>query len=161
MFGKFDGVKNKSTLAGCVLNLSFSVYFSGHYNWLQLDKKVLEHDLPRKQGTNLVLFFLVRYVLCGLWWLENIRIFHGCEVRIEKSIRGSLFGITRLCRVMPNSDPEGRIFISALNSHGRLFFLHIFWSLAFDFNVGVPINESLSYMLTSAILKFEVICQTS
>ena len=39
-----------------------------------------------------------------------IRIFHGCEVRIEKSARGSLFGITKLCQVMPNSDPEGQIF---------------------------------------------------
>ena len=32
---------------------------------------------------------------------KNIRIFHGCEVRIEKSVRGSLFGIMRLCLVMP------------------------------------------------------------
>ena len=34
----------------------------------------------------------------------------GCEEWIEKSVRESLFGIRRLCRVMPNSDPEGRIF---------------------------------------------------
>ena len=41
------------------------------------------------------------------------KIFHGCEVWIEKSARGSLFGISRLCRVMPNGDPEGSIFLSA------------------------------------------------
>ena len=39
-----------------------------------------------------------------------MRIFHECEVQIEKSARGSLFGITKLWRVMLNSDPEGRIF---------------------------------------------------
>ena len=72
-----------------------------------------------------------------------IRIFHGCEVQKEKSVQGSLFGITRLCWVMPNSDPEGRIFLSASNNHDRFFFLHTFWSPAFDFNVGVAINESL------------------
>ena len=40
--------------------------------------------------------------------------------------------------MMPNSDPEGRIFLSAPNSHDRFFFLHT--SPAFDFNVGVAIN---------------------
>ena len=64
------------------------------------------------------------------------------QVRIEKSIRGSLFGITRLSRVMPNSDPEGRIFPSAANSHDNFFFLHTFLSPAFDFNIVITINES-------------------
>ena len=31
-----------------------------------------------------------------------------------------------------------------------------FWSPAFDFNIGVPIKQSHSYTLTSAILKFDV-----
>ena len=62
---------------------------------------------------------------------KSIRIFHECEVQIEKSIQ-----------VMPNSDPEGRIFLSALNNHDRFFFLHTFWSLAFDFNVELVINQS-------------------
>ena len=43
---------------------------------------------------------------------------------------------------MPNSDPEGRIFLSAPEIYDRFFFLHTFWSSAFDFNVGVAINES-------------------
>ena len=60
--------------------------------------------------------------------------------------------------VMPNSDPEGRIFLSVPNNHDRFFFLHTFWSPALDFNVGAPINESRSYTLMSAILKVEVLC---
>ena len=87
--------------------------------------------------------------------------FHGCEVRIEKSVRGSLFGITRLCRVMPNSDPEGRIFLSAPNNQDRFFFLHTIRAAAFDFNVGVPVNESHSFTLTSAILKIDVVCDVT
>ena len=43
---------------------------------------------------------------------------------IEKSVWGSLFGIRRLCQVMPNSDPEGQIFLSAPMTYDRFFFLH-------------------------------------
>ena len=86
------------------------------------------------------------------WVCKNIRIFHGCEVWIEKS---------RLCWVMPNSDPEGRIFLSAPNSCDRFFFLHTFWSPAFDLNVGVAINESRSFTLMSAILKWLMSYATS
>ena len=76
---------------------------------------------------------------------ENIRTFHGCEVRIEKSIWGSLFGITRQSLfgilVMPNSDPEGQILLSAPSSHDTI------WSPAFNFNVGDAIKESRSAIL--------------
>ena len=92
---------------------------------------------------------------------ENIRTFHGCEVRIEKFVRGTLFGITRLCRVMPNRDPEGRIFLSAPNNHDRFFFLHTFRSPVFDFNVEAAIKESCSYTLTSATFKVGVICDVT
>ena len=61
-------------------------------------------------------------------------------MQTEKSVWGSLFGITRLCRVMPNSDSEGWIFIFAPNKRYRFFFLHTFLSPAFDFNVGIPVN---------------------
>ena len=70
----------------------------------------------------------------------------------------SLFGITRLCWVMPNNDPKWRIFLSAPNNHDRFFFLHTFRSPAFDFNVGLTINQSHSYTLTSAIVKVLVVC---
>ena len=107
---------------------------------------------------------------------KNVRIFHGCEVRIEKSVprdqclasrgleksvQGSLFGITRLCRVKPNSDPEGWIFQSAPNNHDRFFFLHTFRSHAFDFNVGVAMNKSCCFTLTYAILKVDVVCDVT
>ena len=60
--------------------------------------------------------------------------------------------------MMPNSDPEGRIFLSAPNSHDRLFFLHTLWSPAFDFYVEVAINYSRFYTLMCAISKFDVVC---
>ena len=84
------------------------------------------------------------------------RIFHGCEARIEKSILGSLFGITRLCRVMPKCDPEGRIFLSAPNNHDRFCFLQTFCSPALDCNVEVAPNEPCSYTLMSTIVKVDV-----
>ena len=57
--------------------------------------------------------------LCSSRFVEqNIRILHGCEVRIVKFVRGSQFGQSL---VMPNSDPEGRIFLSAPNNHDRFF----------------------------------------
>ena len=75
---------------------------------------------------------MLRYFLLNLSG-SNIRLFQVCEVqieksirgtvRIEKSVRGSLFGFTRLCWVMPNSDPEGRIFLSAPNNHDKILFL--------------------------------------
>ena len=73
-------------------------------------------------------------------------------MRKEKSIRGSLFAIKRLCQVMPNSDPEGHIFLSAPNNHDRFFILHTFHSPAFDFNVGVAIYKSRCLGLTYAKL---------
>ena len=57
---------------------------------------------------------------------------------------------------------EGQIFLSAPNNHdGYYFFLHIFWSPVFDFNLGVIIKEPSSYMLTSAILKVDVLCEVT
>ena len=41
------------------------------------------------------------------------------------------------------------------------FFLHTFWSPAFDFDVGVTIKESRSYTLTSAILKVNLVCDVA
>ena len=61
--------------------------------------------------------------------LQNVEsciiiIFHGYEVRIEKSVPKSLFSIMRLCRVMLNNDPEGRIFLFTPNIHDEFFFLY-------------------------------------
>ena len=52
---------------------------------------------------------------------------------------------------------RGAAFISAPNNHDRFFFLHtgMSWSPAFDFNVGVAINEWCFYKSTSAILEVD------
>ena len=72
------------------------------------------------------------------WDYKNLSLVCGADRK--KSTRGPLFGITSL--VMPNSDPEGRIFRSAPKTkHDRFFFLHTFRSPAFGFNVGA-MNES-------------------
>ena len=57
--------------------------------------------------------------------LEIIRIFLECEVRIENPSEGHCLASQKLCRVMPKSDPEVRIILSAPNNHDRFFFLHI------------------------------------
>ena len=86
-------------------------------------------------------------------WLhyKNLSWVWGADRKIRPR---SLFGTTELCRVMPNTDPEGRIFLSAPNNHDRVFLLHIFRAPAF---VGVAIIESRSNTLTSAILKLNVV----
>ena len=63
--------------------------------------------------------------------------------------------------MMPNSDPEGRIFQSAPNSNDGFFFLHILWSPAFDFNTEVAINDSRFYTLSSTISKFDIVCDVA
>ena len=56
----------------------------------------------------------------------TIRILH-CEMRIWGSARGSLFWHREALLRDQNSDPEGKISLSALNSHGLFyFFLHTF-----------------------------------
>ncbi|KAL4226375.1 FERM domain-containing protein 4B [Mactra antiquata] len=44
---------------------------SGQYNWLQSDKKLLNHDLPRKQGSNLIIAFLVRFYVESITQLRD------------------------------------------------------------------------------------------
>ena len=59
------------------------------------------------------------------------------------------------------SDPEEGIFLSAPNNHDSLIFLHTFWSPALDFYIKIAINESLSFTMTSAILKVDVVCDVT
>ncbi|CAN7989550.1 unnamed protein product [Ixodes hexagonus] len=45
---------------------------TGHYHWLQLDKRVLEHDLPKKSSQGvLVLYFLVKYYVESISLLKD------------------------------------------------------------------------------------------
>jgi hypothetical protein len=45
---------------------------SGHYTWLQLDRKVLEHDLPRKPAT-ITIHFLVKFFIESIAHLSDNR----------------------------------------------------------------------------------------
>ena len=64
---------------------------------------------------------------------ENISVFHGCMVWIEKSVTRVTDRHHEACRVMPNSDPERQIFLSTPYTHDRYFFLHTFRFTTFDF----------------------------
>ena len=52
-----------------------------------------------------------------------IRIYHECEVRIEKSVSRIAVWHHEACQVMTNGDPEGKIFLSYLHTNKGLFFL--------------------------------------
>ena len=104
--------------------------------------------------------FNIPYEIHGFPYLvcKNIRIFQECEVGIEKSVRGSLFGITwqtSWCQTVILRDwffyPHQTTMIDS-------FSCIPFDLPMFDFNVGVAINESCSLTLTSAILKVDVVC---
>ena len=56
---------------------------------------------------------------------KNIRIYHECEGRIEKSVPRIAVWHHKACRVMTNSDPEGWIFLSYPHTNNGLFFLLI------------------------------------
>lgn len=47
-----------------------SLFHRGHLNWLQLDRRVLEHDFPKKSGP-VVLYFCVRYE----HWVSTLLLF--------------------------------------------------------------------------------------
>ena len=55
-----------------------------------------------------------------------IRIFNGCEMQIENSIKRVFVWHQEACRVMLNSYPEWRKFQFAPNNQSRFFFLHTF-----------------------------------
>ena len=54
---------------------------------------------------------------------RNIRIYHECEARIEKSVSRIAVWHHEACRVMTDSDPEGRIFLSYPHTNNGFFFL--------------------------------------
>nr|KAF6431231.1 FERM domain containing 4A [Rousettus aegyptiacus] len=43
---------------------------TGHLNWLQLDRRVLEHDFPKKSGP-VVLYFCVRFYIESISYLKD------------------------------------------------------------------------------------------
>ena len=59
----------------------------------------------------------------GSFEQHNIRIYHECEGRIEKSVPRIAVWHHEACRVMTNGDPEGRIFQSYPHTNNGIFFL--------------------------------------
>ena len=55
--------------------------------------------------------------------LRNIRIYHECEGRIEKSVPRFAVLHHEASQVMTNGDPEGRIFLSYPHTTNVCFFL--------------------------------------
>ena len=53
----------------------------------------------------------------------NIRIYHECECRIEKSVPRIAVWHHKACRVMTNGDPEGQILLSYPHTNNGFFFL--------------------------------------
>ena len=65
------------------------------------------------QVNNIITYLLV----------ENIRIYHECEGRIEKSVPRIAVWHHEACRVMTNRELHGRIFLSYPYTNNGFFFL--------------------------------------
>ena len=61
----------------------------------------------------------LRFIVLGR---KNIRLFNGCEVRIENSVTRVTFRHHVACRVMPDSYPEWQNFQFAPSNHFGFFF---------------------------------------
>ena len=72
-------------------------------------------------------FTLIAYILAFmcvcLCLCYDIRIYHECEGRIEEFVPRFTIWHHEACRVMPNGDPEGQIFLSYPHKNNRFFFL--------------------------------------
>ena len=66
----------------------------------------------------------------------NVRIYHECEGKIEKSVRGITVWYLEACRAMTNGDLEGLIFLSYphTNIMDSIFFFthHCFYLLIYN-----------------------------
>ena len=60
---------------------------------------------------------------CGVSMCNNIRIYHECEGRIEKSIPRIDVWHHEAWRVIINGDPEERIFLSSPHTNNGFLFL--------------------------------------
>ena len=81
--------------------------------------------------------------------INLIRIFNGCEVRIENSVKRVTVRHHEACRVRPNSYPEWRNFQFAPNSHYGFFFLHTFPSTS-----AFKLEHALFYRFYAKITVF-------
>ena len=103
---------------------------------MNLGRQVLQKSFLLHKFINLL------FVLKILWWIKsggvvgqdthqkitsgsrfprNIRIYHECEGRIEKSVSRITIWHHEACRVMTNGDPKGWIFLSCPQRNNRFF----------------------------------------
>ena len=59
----------------------------------------------------------------SVYFHDNIRIYHECAGRIEKSVPRIAVWHHEACRVMTNGDPKGQIFLSYSLTNNGFFFL--------------------------------------
>ena len=82
---------------------------------------------------------------------QIIRIFNGCEVRIENSVKRVTVRHHKACRVMLNSYPEWQNFQFAPNKHYWFFFLHTLSS-----TIVFRLEYLLFYQLYTEITTFSI-----
>ena len=68
-------------------------------------------------------FLQTRSEFPQFYQFEIIRIYQECEGWIEKSVPRIAIWHHEACRVMPNGDPEGQIFLSYPHTNNGFFFL--------------------------------------
>ena len=90
--------------------------FGGVSKQLCCDFTTVENDLFQ------VIFFY-SCILSFFFLFKNIRIHHECDGGIEKSVPRITDWHHEACRVMPNGDREGRIFLSHTYTNNGVFFL--------------------------------------
>ena len=79
-----------------------------------------------------------------------IRIYHECEGRIKKSVPRIIDWHHKALRVMTNSDPEGRDFISYLHSNNGYFCSP--WNFEFIFESKLKYAEMRHFDITRTSL---------
>ncbi|XP_074644352.1 FERM domain-containing protein 4B-like isoform X2 [Tubulanus polymorphus] len=58
---------------------------TGHYNWIQLDRKVLDHDIPRKHGT-IILHFRIKFFIESIAFLRETTTVEAFYLQAKQSI---------------------------------------------------------------------------
>ena len=116
------------------------------------------------QQTSVPTFYLSLYIAPYVVYKSNkesvdtIRIHHGCEGRIEESVRRIAVWHHKACRVMTNSDPKGRIYLSyPLTNNGFFFLLTTVYKNNYLFiNLSIHFKLSFQKSLNTIRLQFNM-----
>ena len=137
----------------CILTLE-SISQRHHHLYLRVQGK---SDCPEKHVNGQISTACTGIFSVPVNYILIIRIFHGCEMRIEKSVLRSTVWHHE---ALPNDAKQltrGTDFSTMID---------FFSCIPFDLQrlilmIKVAINESRSYTLTSAILKVGVVCDVA